>query len=191
MEPKGYYDPPSEREWTIAEREEFFASQDARVAPGLSGSPVNVAPFRPNPQTHRCGDLIAIDFSSVPHPSPIEWSTGAWNGPLHPLSSDDPFGELARFVRPPGIHITSIVPPEHGWPIAMHCPICKETTFLLSPWAIKPERGDYLRMSDVCASDVFGDTHNIQMALESSFYEILKMSISPKSIIGFDPTEVK
>lgn len=31
MEPKGCYDPPSEREWTIAEREEFFASQDART----------------------------------------------------------------------------------------------------------------------------------------------------------------
>lgn len=29
MEPRAYFEVPSEREWTIAEREEFFAGQDA------------------------------------------------------------------------------------------------------------------------------------------------------------------
>ena len=80
---------PSEREWSIAEREEFFASQDA--------------------------------------------ATGIFN------------------VAPTGIHITDIVPPAYGGPIAMHCPLCKETTFLPSPWAAKPERGDYWRINNQCA----------------------------------------
>lgn len=58
-----------EREWTIAEREEFFASQDAITGkiPGLSGTwPANLAPFRPSPQTHRCGDSIAKDLFPAP-----------------------------------------------------------------------------------------------------------------------------
>ena len=93
--------PPSEREWSIAEREDFFAGQDA--------------------------------------------VTGIFN------------------VAPTGIHVTHIVPPTQGWPIAMHCPLCKETTFLLSPWAAKPEKGDYWRMTETCARS---DQHNMELAMK-------------------------
>jgi hypothetical protein len=64
-----------------------------------------------------------------------------------------------------GIFVTSIVPPEQGWTIAIHCPICKETTFLLSPYAIKPERGDYWIMNQMCANDAEGGLHNMQLAI--------------------------
>ena len=121
--------PPSEREWSIAEREDFFAGQDA--------------------------------------------VTGIFN------------------VAPTGIHVTHITPPEQGWPIAMHCPICRETTFLLSPWAAKPERGDYWRMKETCGSDVLSEMHNIQMAYDKMNMEILRHPISPKSIYGYDPIEEK
>ena len=58
-----------------------------------------------------------------------------------------------QFPETKGIHVTSIVPPEQGWPIAMYCPICKVTTFVLSPWAAKPEKGDYYwKIKDVCVS---------------------------------------
>ena len=52
MEPKAYFDPPSEREWTIAEREEFFASQDARedfphfTVQDVLGMPLEVWKYR-------------------------------------------------------------------------------------------------------------------------------------------------
>ena len=53
--------PPSEREWTIAEREEFFASQDAIT--GLYGTPPpNLAPFRPSPSISNCGDHLAKEW---------------------------------------------------------------------------------------------------------------------------------
>ena len=61
-----------------------------------------------------------------------------------------------------GIHITSITPPEQGWLIAMYCPICKVTTFVLSPYAIKPEKGDYWRMTKMCADS---DKHNLEMSM--------------------------
>ena len=67
----------------------------------------------------------------------IEWSTGAWNGPLIELDPNDPFGHMEQLFST-GIHVTSITPPEQGWPIAMYCPICKKTTFVLSPYAVKP-----------------------------------------------------
>ena len=94
-------------------------------------------------------------------------------------------------VAPTGIHVTHITPPEQGWPIAMHCPICRETTFLLSPWAAKPERGDYWRMKETCGSDVLCEMHNIQMACDKMNMEILRHPISPKSIYGYDPIEEK
>lgn len=87
------------------------------------------------------------------------------------------------------IHVTSIIPPAQGWPIAMHCPICKETIFMLSLWAIKPERGDYWLMHDTCASDVVGDMHNMKIATDKMTMEILKYPLSPKSIFGYDPLE--
>jgi hypothetical protein len=109
MEPN--QNPPSERAWSIAEQEEFFASQDA-----ITGATISNAPFREN-----------------------------W------------------FLYPAGIHVTHIVPPTQGWPIAMHCPLCKETTFLLSPWAAKPEKGDYWRMTETCARS---DQHNMELAMK-------------------------
>jgi hypothetical protein len=104
---------------------------------------------------------------------PIEWSTGWWNGPIFPLSSDDPFGDLYRFTHP-GIYVTSIVPPEEGWPVAFYCPICKETTFLLSPWAVKPTEGQYFTMTDTCASDEFHHQHTMILAMERSRDAMLK-----------------
>jgi hypothetical protein len=137
MEPN--QNPPSERAWSIAEQEEFFASQDA-----ITGAIISNAPFREN-----------------------------W------------------FLYPAGIHVTHITPPAQGWPIAMHCPICRETTFILSPWAAKPEKGDYWRMKETCGSDVLCEMHNIQMAYDKMNMEILRHPISPKSIYGYDPTEEK
>ena len=88
--------PPSEREWTIPEREEFFAGQDARTT---------------------------------------------------------------------SIHVTHITPPEQGWPIDLYCPLCEETTFLLSPWANKPEEGVYWWMNGTCARDGVCIQHNIKLAI--------------------------
>lgn len=106
MEPKSYFDPPCEREWTIAELEEFFAGIDAVTGP--------------------CNRTL-----------------------------------------PYGIYVTNIVPPEQGWPIAMYCPICKETTFILSPWAAKPKDGDYFKMNNICARD---ERHNMIMAMTPPLY---------------------
>jgi hypothetical protein len=111
MEPN--QNPPSERAWSIAEQEEFFASQDA-----ITGAIISNAPFREN-----------------------------W------------------FLYPAGIHVTYITPPAQGWPIAMHCPICRDTTFILSPWAIKPINGDYFKMKDTCSADGICDQHNMRMAV--------------------------
>jgi hypothetical protein len=108
--------PPSEREWTIEEREEFFSSQDA-----ITGLPNAFQMF------------------------------------------------YDHWMNPTGIHVTSIVPPEQGWLIAFHCPLCKETTFILSPWAIKPEKGDYWRMTEMCASEEHCNQHNLIMTMQRSF----------------------
>src|SRR5271157_4313805 len=51
------------------------------------------------------------------------------------------------------VHITSIVPPESGWPIVAHCDLCKKTVIVLSPWAIKPEDGDYWKMNGTCLDE--------------------------------------
>jgi len=115
MEPK--QNPLSENEWSIEEREEFFAGQDAMT--GL--------------------------FSNMV----------ANNGTI---------------PKPTGIHVTHIVPPDQGWPIAMHCPICKETTFIWSLWAIKPKDGDYWRMTETCARS---NQHNIELAMNPFAYRPL------------------
>ena len=135
MEPN--QNPPSEREWTVEEREEFFASRDA----------------------------VTGILNGVPAQAPIEWSTSAWNGPLIELDPNDPFGDMERIFHR-GIHVTKIVPPEVGWPVAFHCPLCKETTFMLSPWAKKPDDGDYFRIDKSCMSDEFFNRHNMIMAME-------------------------
>jgi hypothetical protein len=122
--------PPTERELTIEEREEFFTSQDA-VTGLFSGCVANNACL------------------------PVGWM---------------------NIGKPTGIHVTSIVPPEQGWPIAFYCPLCKETTFLLSPWAIKPEKGDYWRMNETCASDEHCIQHNMKFAMSFP----LPINLSPK-----------
>lgn len=126
MEPND--NPPCEREWTITEREEFFAWQDARTGL-LNGEATNNTSFHPGASYHNCGN------------------------------------ELAKNWLATGIFVTSIVPPEHGWPIAMYCPICKETTFILSPSAIKPKDGDYWR-AVTCARDGVHIQHNMKMGMD-------------------------
>ena len=123
---------PSDRKWTIEEQEEFFASQDA----------------------------LTCNFNDVPKQPPIGWSTGAWNGPIIELDPEDPFGDLERrFNR--GIHITSIVPPEQGWPIVAHCDLCHKTEIVLSPWAKKPDDGDYFLMNGTCLDEEKHIKHNM------------------------------
>ena len=61
----------------------------------------------------------------------------------------------------PAIQVTSIVPPESGWPIMAHCSICQKTVILLSPWAIKPEHGDYWRLNEMCLDEAFHVEHNM------------------------------
>lgn len=115
--------PPSERDWTIEEQEEFFASQDA-VTGLFSGCVANNACL------------------------PVGWM---------------------NIGKPTGIHVTSIVPPEQGWPVAMYCPICKVTTFVLSSWAKKPYDGDYFKIKDVCT---LGD-HAMRLAMKTLEYKPL------------------
>jgi hypothetical protein len=55
------------------------------------------------------------------------------------------------------IHITSIVPPETGWPMAYHCRYCKQTVILHNPWALKPQDGDMF-IVESCADE--NETHH-------------------------------
>ena len=141
----------------------------------FAGVPNNAASFHPTAANSEPitvekllkmrNDMDAL-FSNVPKQPPIEWSTGTWKGPLIELDQNDPFGHMEQLFSS-GIHITSITPPEQtppeqGWPIAMYCPICKVTTFVLSPYAIKPEKGDYWRMTKMCADS---DKHNLEMSM--------------------------
>ena len=56
-----------------------------------------------------------------------------------------------RVFHPRGIHVTSVVPPVEGWPMAMHCPICKCTRFSLCIWATpRVTAGGYLLLEGFC-----------------------------------------
>ena len=44
-------------------------------------------------------------------------------------------------------------------------PALQVTTFVLSPWAIKPSEGDYWRIQ-MCGSDVEGFRHNMQLGMK-------------------------
>ena len=119
--------PPSEREWTLEEQEEFFASQDA-VTGLLSGGVAN-------------------------------------NG----RSNRDSWLNLSVTSR--GIHVISITPPESGWPMAIHCPLCRETTFFLSPFACKPtedgkEFDGYHLLKDMCGNEEHAWEHNMKMGMK-------------------------
>ena len=127
--------PPSEREWTVEEREAFFSSDNAITGlpnSALAGMPTNALPFRPTASINHCGDELAKEW-----PWCIET----------------------------GIHVTSVTPPESGWLMSFYCSLCKETWFLLSPWALKPKEGDYWRIQ-MCGSDVEGFRHNLQLGMK-------------------------
>ncbi len=98
----GNQNPPSEREWSIEESEEFFATHDA-----ITGLP--------------------------------------WIG----------------MAGRTGIVVTNIVPPEQGWPIVAHCALCHKTEIILSPWAVKPEKGDYWKMEGTCLDEEQHIKHNM------------------------------
>ena len=116
-------------QWTIEEKEEFFASQDA--------------------VTGLLGGGVATNWTPSESLPPITLSG------LQETYAD--FEE--KFFR--GIHITSIVPPEQGWPIVAHCEICKKTVIVLSPWAIKPEQGDYWKLEGTCLDGEEHIKHNM------------------------------
>lgn len=129
MEPN--QNPPSEREWTIQEQEEFFASVDA--------------------------------ITSIPNGSMV----GSWasNGPLS-WNIEDLLHSLY-----PSIHVTHIVSPEQGWPVAYHCPLCSETVFVLSLWAAKPtvdgkEFEGYHKLKEMCAHETLGFEHNMKLGMK-------------------------
>jgi hypothetical protein len=81
--------------------------------------------------------------------------------------------------EPTGIHITFIVPPEQGWPVAMYCSLCRVTTFSLSPWGRKPEKGDYFRMNDVCPDEILGFEHNMRLRMKG--YYDASIDLKPSS----------
>jgi len=49
----------------------------------------------------------------------------------------------------PGIYITSIVPPDIGWPIAVYCSQCRTTIFMYDRLSVKPSDGDYFQLTDL------------------------------------------
>lgn len=112
-------------------------------------------------------------FANLPKQPPIEWSTGAWNGPIIELDPEDPFGDMDRIFNR-GIHVTSITPPEQGWPVAYHCPLCKTTVFALNTWAIKPSDGDYLLMNDICVDEELNFKHNMEMDIGRTWIDPLQ-----------------
>jgi hypothetical protein len=134
MEPNN--NPPSERDWTEQEKDEFYTSI------GLSGTPINNTPFYPN----------------------------AVNAPTEPITLDYLKRTLAEFDEkfsrpnvavPSGVNVTSITPPESGWPIVAHCNLCRKTVILLSPWAVKPEKGDYWKLEGTCLDEEDHIKHNM------------------------------
>ena len=131
MEPN--QNPPSERDWTPEEMEEFFASQDAVT--GLLGGGVAT-----------------------------NWTPSEVLPPITLKSLQEAYANVQEKLFP-SIHITSIVPPESGWPIVAHCDLCKKTVIVLSPWAIKPEDGDYWRM-EMCGDETLAFEHNMKLGMK-------------------------
>lgn len=133
--------PSDERIPTIAEIEELFAGLDA-ITGTFNGTPTTMIPFRPTPSIHYYGNELAFSMTE---------------------GLDCFFYWMLEWK---GIYVTNIVPPAQGWPVAMYCPLCKETTFLLSPWAIEPTEGGYLTINDTCANEDVYIKHNIKMAFD-------------------------
>src|ERR1700677_179444 len=129
----------NEREWSKDEFDKLFRGESVF----LTGDAIN----------------IPITFPAAKN-APIEWGTGAWNGPHIELDPNDPFGHMQSLFSS-GIHVTAIVPPEQGWPIVAHCKLCQKTEIILSPWAIKPEDGDYWKMEGMCLDEELHMKHNM------------------------------
>jgi hypothetical protein len=121
--------PPSEREWSDQEKEEFFASTDAVT--GLLG-----------------GGVAA------------NWTPSEVLPPITLKGLQDAYADVQANLFP-GVHITSIIPPEQGWPIVAHCDLCRKTEIVLSPWAMKPEKGDYWKMDGTCLDEEKHIRHNM------------------------------
>jgi len=130
MEPN--QNPPSERDWTPEEMEEFFASQDAVTGMFNEGIASNAGTY--------WRDTLPIS------PSWLRMIT-------------DEMG--TKFPAGYGIVVTSIVPPEQGWPIVAHCDLCRKTVIVLSPWAVKPEKVDYWKMEGTCLDEDLHIKHNM------------------------------
>ena len=62
-----------------------------------------------------------------------------------------------------GCVITSIKPPDEGWPIVVYCEVCEKIEIVLSPFALKPEKGDYWFIRGMCIDpdDETATRHNI------------------------------
>jgi hypothetical protein len=126
--------PPSEQDWSEQEKEEFFASTDAIT--GL-------------PNSSLAGTMATNGY---PYANTRNLPPG--------IASSWYMLDFWRAINP-GVHIESIVPPESGWPIVAHCDLCKKTVIVLSPWAIKPEKGDYWKMHHTCLDEDLHIKHNM------------------------------
>ena len=123
--------PPSERDWTPEEMEDFFSDKWKDAYNGQIAS-------------------VMTNGADLSNKEPIT---------LEKLLKTQ--HDLERLVAPRGIYITSIVHPEQGWPIVAHCDICHETVIVLSPYAIKPENGDYYLMNGTCLNEEEHIKHNM------------------------------
>ena len=45
------------------------------------------------------------------------------------------------------ICVTHIVKPDAGAVVAIHCPVCKRTDFVVNSWAVEPEDGGYYKIN--------------------------------------------
>jgi len=66
----------------------------------------------------------------------------------------------------PGIFITAITPPEMGWPVMIHCDVCRRTEILLCTWLVKPIYGDIMRMRRSCVDPEQWHIHEHLMETE-------------------------
>ena len=127
--------PPSERDWTIEEQEEFFASQDA-VTGMFNGTPINNTPYHPSPMETEPITLSSLlkmkeDFDKQ-FPEPIKYKDGAdmspetWQAMVrlgNPNFTYD--GETEGFASTPFISIAIHIVPGMPFGAVEECR-CKE-----------------------------------------------------------------
>jgi hypothetical protein len=91
---------------------------------------------------------------------PPDLSVGRMSTPITLSGLQETYADFEeKFFR--GIHITSITPPEQGWPIVAHCDICHKTEIVLSPYATKPSDGDYWKLNGTCLDEEKHIKHNM------------------------------